>query len=47
LALPPCKISASTIRDRLHQGLSVGDWLPAPIESYIIEHHLYRTEKGV
>lgn len=43
LALAPCEISASTIRDRLHQGLSMGDWLPAPIESYIIHHHLYGT----
>ncbi|MDT7043487.1 nicotinate-nucleotide adenylyltransferase [Candidatus Nitronereus thalassa] len=43
LALPPCDISASAIRDRLQKGLSVTDWLPAPIESYIIEHHLYGT----
>ncbi len=47
LALPPCKISASTIRDRLRKGLSVDDWLPPPIESYIIDHHLYCTKKGV
>ena len=43
LALPPCDISASVIRDRLQKGLSVADWLPAPIESYIIHHHLYGT----
>ncbi len=43
LALPPCEISASTIRDRLQNGLTVGDWLPTLIESYIIQHHLYGT----
>lgn len=43
LALAPCEISASTIRERLKEGLSMGDWLPTPIESYIIQHHLYGT----
>ena len=43
LALAPCEISASTIRDRLHQGLSMNDWLPPSIDSYIIQHHLYGT----
>jgi nicotinate-nucleotide adenylyltransferase len=43
LALSPCNISASAIRDRLQKGHSVADWLPAPIESYIIDHHLYGT----
>jgi len=47
LALPPCEISASTIRDHLQKGQSVDDWLPPTIESYIIEHHLYDVEKGV
>ncbi len=46
LALPPCHISASAIRDRLQKGGSVADWLPSPIESYIIENHLYGANKG-
>ncbi len=46
LALPPCHISASAIRDRLQQGMPVGDWLPAGIESYIIQHRLYGVRKG-
>lgn len=46
LALPPSDISASAIRDRLQQGLSAANWLPPPIESYIIEHQLYGADKG-
>jgi len=46
LALPPCNISASTIRKNLKQGLSAADWLPPSIESYIIEKRLYGVRKG-
>ena len=46
LALPPCDISASAIRNRLRQGLSAANWLPPTIESYIIEHQLYGAKKG-
>lgn len=41
LNLPPCDISASDIRTKLKQGLSVANLLPPPVESYIIQHHLY------
>ena len=47
LVLPPCNISASAIRDHLKQGLSVANWLPPHIESYIIENRLYGVKKGV
>lgn len=41
LRLPPCEISASDIRAKIRQGLSVANLLPPPVESYIIRHHLY------
>jgi nicotinate-nucleotide adenylyltransferase len=41
LRLPPCDISASDIRRKVHQGLSVANLLPPSVESYIIQHHLY------
>ncbi|HKW86498.1 MAG TPA: nicotinate-nucleotide adenylyltransferase [Nitrospiraceae bacterium] len=41
LRLPPCDISASEIRHRLKNRLSLSDLLPAPVESYIIQHGLY------
>jgi nicotinate-nucleotide adenylyltransferase len=41
LKLPPCDISASDIRMKLKKGLSVANLLPPPVESYIIQHHLY------
>lgn len=41
LVLPPCEISASDIRQKLRQGLSVANLLPTSVESYIIQHHLY------
>lgn len=47
LALPPCEISASTIRERLRKGLGVDDCLPPTIESYIIKNQLYDAEQGV
>lgn len=42
LRLPPCDISASDIRTKVRQGLSVATLLPPPVESYILTHHLYR-----
>ena len=41
LALPPCDASASTIRQHLKAGWPVSHWLPASVESYIIQHRLY------
>lgn len=41
LRLPPCDISASEIRHRLKNRLSLSDLLPAPVESYIIRFGLY------
>lgn len=43
LRLPTCEISASVIRSRLKQGLVVSNWLPAPVQSYIINYHLYSS----
>lgn len=42
LRLPPCDISASDIRSRISKRTSVVNLLPPPVESYIIQHHLYR-----
>jgi nicotinate-nucleotide adenylyltransferase len=42
LALPPCEASASTIRNELAEGRSVSRWLPASVESYIINNRLYQ-----
>jgi len=41
LRLPPSEISASDIRRKIRQGLSVANLLPPSVESYIIQHHLY------
>jgi len=41
LRLPPCDVSASEIRHRLKNRLSLSDLLPAPVESYIIRFGLY------
>jgi nicotinate-nucleotide adenylyltransferase len=41
LKLPPCDISASDIRTKIKNGLSVANLLPPLVESYIIHHHLY------
>jgi nicotinate-nucleotide adenylyltransferase len=45
LWIPPCYVSASDIRYRVTHHLSVSNLLPAPIESYILEQHLYRQEE--
>jgi nicotinate-nucleotide adenylyltransferase len=39
--VPPTHVSASDIRNRVRQGQSVTHLLPATVESYIIQHHLY------
>ncbi len=41
LRLPPCTVSASDIRRRIRQRLGLANLLPAPVESYIIQHKLY------
>jgi nicotinate-nucleotide adenylyltransferase len=40
--VPPTHVSASDVRNRVRQAQSVTDLLPASVESYIIQHHLYR-----
>ncbi len=42
LALPPCPISASDVRERLRRRLPTANLLPTPVESYILQHHLYQ-----
>ncbi|MGH9197515.1 MAG: nicotinate-nucleotide adenylyltransferase, partial [Acidimicrobiia bacterium] len=42
LWIPPCYVSASDIRYRVTHELSLSNLLPAPVESYILEAHLYR-----
>ena len=42
LSVPPCEISASTIREQLALGSRVSHWLPPTVESYIIRHRLYQ-----
>jgi nicotinate-nucleotide adenylyltransferase len=44
LCLPPCEISASDIRRRIRQGMSVASLLPASVESYIIRTKIYQEE---
>jgi nicotinate-nucleotide adenylyltransferase len=44
LHLPPCAVSASDIRARVHGGLPVANLLPPLVESYILQHHLYQEE---
>jgi len=47
LRLPPCDASASDIRQRLRQGLSVANLLPPQIESYIIRFRLYQEDSNL
>jgi len=42
LSVPPCEVSASTIREHLALGQPVSHWLPPTVESYIIQHRLYQ-----
>lgn len=44
LSLPPCEVSASEVRRRLHARLSVSNLLPTSVESYIMRHQLYQEE---
>lgn len=46
LSLPPCPISASEIRQRIRNGLSLANMLPPSVESYILQHSLYREESN-
>jgi len=46
LKLPPCAVSASDIRARIHQGLPVANLLPPLVESYILQHHLYQEDRN-
>jgi len=41
---PEIDISASAIRDRVTQGLSIRHLVPEPVERYIKEHKLYLTK---
>jgi nicotinate-nucleotide adenylyltransferase len=41
LALPPLDVSATGIRQRLHNGADVGQLLSAPVLGYIRQHQLY------
>jgi nicotinate-nucleotide adenylyltransferase len=45
LSISPCYVSASDIRYRVTHRLSVSNLLPAPVESYILEQHLYQQEE--
>ncbi|MGE3938817.1 MAG: nicotinate-nucleotide adenylyltransferase [Nitrospirales bacterium] len=42
LSVPPCEVSASAIRNHIARNEPVQDWLPAQVESYILQHHLYQ-----
>lgn len=42
LRMPIVEISATGIRERVRLGLSIRYRVPAPVESYIREHRLYR-----
>lgn len=44
LRLPPCEVSASEIRTRVHNGTPLANLLPAPVESYILREGLYRED---
>ncbi len=43
---PEVDISATEIRKRVAQGLSIHGLVPEPVEEYIKEHRLYLTENG-
>ncbi|MFZ3012720.1 MAG: nicotinate-nucleotide adenylyltransferase [Nitrospira sp.] len=44
LAFPPCPTSASEIRRRVQNELSVVNMLPPLVQSYILRHSLYQEE---
>ena len=41
LPMPLIAISASAVRERVRQGLSIRYWVPAAVEEYIHRHRLY------
>jgi len=41
---PEIDISASAIRDRVAQGLSIHHLVPEPVDEYIRQHKLYLTQ---
>ena len=41
LRLPPSDISASDIRAKIARGAPTANLLPPPVESYILQHHIY------
>jgi len=43
MAIPPLKISASEIRDRVRAGKSVSRFVPRSVEAFIRKRHLYRA----
>jgi nicotinate-nucleotide adenylyltransferase len=45
LPLPPSAISASDIRQRLQRKAALANELPPPVESYILQHHLYQEDR--
>ena len=42
LAIPPCLVSATLIRERIRLGAGLDGLLPAQVESYILRKGLYR-----
>ena len=44
LALPPCEISASDIRQRIRNGMPLANLLPVTVESYILRRQLYKED---
>jgi len=44
LPLPPSAISASDIRQRVQRKAALANVLPPPVESYILQHHLYQED---
>lgn len=43
LDTPLIGISATEVRRRVAEGISIRYWVPDPVAAYIAEHHLYRT----
>ena len=46
LVTPLIKISSHELRGAVREGKSIADWVPAPVNDYILENHLYREEVG-
>jgi len=45
LPMPQVAISSSTLRERLHAGVSTRYWLPPSVEDYAVDHGLYAHER--